>query len=327
MAPDPNGTNPGMYTVAPFLNYDGAGNPSGGQTGSGSNYQRRFAPIGQGFLINANANGSVSILNSHRRYIVEGAANNSQFRNPIGNDSIQSRNPISYVRLYTIFGTSHFRDMVLAFHPDSTTGFDRGLDATHPMDATSDAYMPIGDSPDAYMKLVIQTRPFIAGEMIPINFILDRQFKFTVQAVEWVNIPNHAYLWDVVGHTRKRITGGDKAEQMLPAGHYEDRFFIVFEPIDDANRSPIEVIEEVKESIGFFQNNPNRQLEISNPEGHEILLFGLYDMTGRLILDKSNLGNNITYDFSTANISDGVYLVNLLTVNNIALRHKIIIKN
>ncbi|NNM22444.1 MAG: hypothetical protein HKO54_02725, partial [Flavobacteriaceae bacterium] len=63
--PQADDLNPGVYTVPTFFNYDHSGN-QGGSTGMmGAAFERRFAPIGQGFMVVANSTGSIIIKNVH----------------------------------------------------------------------------------------------------------------------------------------------------------------------------------------------------------------------------------------------------------------------
>jgi len=334
--PDPY-NNGGIYVAPLFLNYDNGGNPSGGDTGSGNPVERLFAPIGQGFMIFGASSGSINIKNSHRDYVVEGVANNSELRILEGNNSTTKSSGsftdhielVPLIRIYTTFGDSHFRDLVLMFDPSSTDGYDRGLDARHPMDATSEAYFPIGPDNDR-LPYVIQTVPFEIGKKIPINFILDQQFRFSVKAVEEINISNAAYLFDFDENTYQKITGGKEAQLLLPAGEYDNRFFIVFRGPGDVitpNLVGTAIENNVRSSFGFFQNNPVKQLEVSNPEGYDIITAHIFDMTGKLVVNKSNIGTSRNFTFSTANLSDGVYLVKLITFENIDVNYKIVIHN
>ncbi|PHS64109.1 MAG: hypothetical protein COB12_08200 [Flavobacterium sp.] len=338
MGSNPNGTNPGAYVVAPFLNYDGAGNPSGGQTGTGVAYERRFAPIGQGFQIYATSNGTINIKNSYRRYIVEGVANNSQYRNqeddtsvivadPGGTDPVDNRIP--QLRIYTTFGESHFRDMILAFSDESTDGYDRGFDARHPLDAGGgDIYFPIGNDSDL-LPYVIQTVPFAIEKTVPLTITLDQEFKFVIEVVEQINFDGEAYLWDKQEDIYRKITQGNDAVLLLPEGLYENRFYIVFRDRKEVyDNSPIVTeTERVMETVGFFQNNPYKQMEISNPEGYTIKNVKIFDMAGKLVINQNNLGNGSKLTVGTANLFDGVYLIKLITSENINIDYKMIIKN
>ena len=333
-------TDAGTYVVPTFLNYDSSGSPSGGSTGTGTSFQRLNAPIGQGFMVMVNSigDGFITIKNSHRRYIKEGAANNSEFRGPQSNDDSAivpgggntNANTPPQIRVQTFFGDNeHMRDMVLLFNPFSTDGFDRGMDATHPMDATvAEAYFKIGNSTDTYVNLVIQTVPFQPTKRIPIAFNLAEETKFYVNVAEQINTPfEKAYLFDNVNGTYQEITDNKDAIQLLPAGTYEDRFYIVFRG-NFQDRNPIvEAQNEFLADVDFFQNNPNTQLEVDNPEGYDLKEVNIFDMSGKLVLTQSNLGTQRRLSFPTANFSDGIYLVKLTTVDNFTADYKITVFN
>ena len=157
MGADPGGTNPGIYTVAPFLNYNNDGS-TGTATGvDGGNYARRFAPVGQGFMLYGASTGTVTYNNSQRFHIQE-SSGMSDFRTNEGNPSVTNNpdtaidvistlppdNRIAHLRLNTYFNETHMRQLVLAFSNEATDGVDRGFDAKSPMDSTSDVYFPIG---------------------------------------------------------------------------------------------------------------------------------------------------------------------------------------
>jgi hypothetical protein len=339
--PGLNETDPGTYVVPTFLNYDSSGAPSGGSTGSGSSFERLNAPVGQGFMVMVDniGDGQIVIKNSHRRYIKEGAGTNSEFRNPTNdnNSSITggggtNANVQPQIRVQTFFGDNdHMRDMVLLFNPLSTDGYDRGMDATHPMDgATAEAYFKIGNSTDTYKNLVIQTVPFEPTKQVPIAFELEEQTKFYVKVTEQINTPfEKAYLYDSVAGTYQEITESNDAVYLLPAGTYEDRFYITFRgAIQDRQNDPIvEAQKELLENVDFFQNNRIATLEVTNPEGYDIKTVNIFDMNGKLVLTQENLGTQRRLSFPTANFSDGIYLVKLTTVDNFAIDYKITVFN
>ncbi len=342
----------GVYTLPMFLNYDAAGNPSGGSTGSGQATERLFSPIGQGFNIYANiaGDGQIIIKNSHRAYITEGLANNSQFRNPIsaggtsimgntGNAPNPGNNPsgaelvdpnANYpptLRMNVFFGESHFRDLVLVLWPESTDGYDRGLDSRHPMDgATADAFWPIGEDQD-FDPYVAQTVPYTYGKQVPLNFVIDEATTVAINAYEEINLPTSVYLWDSATNVYQPISKENVANLTLHPGNYDGRYYIVFR--DSLSREPLTsiLITDITDSIGFFQNNPIAQLEISNPEGYDIKSAYIFDMAGKLILNQSNLGNSTHLTFPTATFADGVYIVKLTTSDNIEINYKITVFN
>lgn len=335
----------GQFTLPMFYNYDSSGDPTT-QTGTAAQrYERLFAPIGQGFMIKANSTSSITIKNAHRVDVKEGAVNGSEFRGPTISDSGDSTtagggdtepnfiNDVPRIRIQTHFGEgSHFRDMLLMFDPSATDEYDIGMDATHPMDGgVAEAYFPIGNSTDTYKNLVMQTVNFQQDMRVPIAFVLDEEMKFVVNGLEIVNTPfEKAYLFDNVNATYQEISDDKDANQFLPAGTYTDRFYIVFRGnFQDRNQdNPIvDAQNEFLGNVDFFQNNPNTQLEIDNPEGYDLKEVNIFDMSGKLVLTQTNLGTQRRLSFPTANFSDGIYLVKLTSVDNFIADYKITVFN
>ncbi len=331
----------GVYTVPTFMNYDNAGNPTTPTTGYTPAYvERLYAPVGQGFMVSSNSGitdaspGQIMLKNSQRvtTFIKEGASNFSEFRNPV------EATPL--LRLHTIFGdNSHFRDMAILFHNTATFGFDRGLDATHPMDgALKDAYFTInGDDPDKKKNLVIQSVPYKGGDntMIPISFKLNQQESVKIISAEIVNPPfQNVYLYDKLNDTYKQIFQNNQtpnpASVLLEAGTYEGRFFITFSDkqiIEEEDDVPVISERSITKSVEFFQNNPAKQLEVSNPDGYDIKTLNIFDMGGKLVYTENNVGDSSKYTFPTHNLSDAVYLVRLSTFDNQTIVYKINVVN
>ena len=338
----------GVYTAPPFLNYDAGGNPSGGTGGAGAGdmVDRLYSPIGQGFNIFADIAGDGQIIykNSHRVYETESGSSFSTFRS---SGSTESNNETTVVaepdpyedypptlRFYTIFDESHMRDMVLIFSPESTDGYDRGLDARHPMDAAkAEVYFPIVHTdphPIGTFPYVIQTLPYELTKRVPLTFEVEvATTRVTVMSGEEINLPGAVYLWDNVNNTYQEISGGNRANLQLEEGDYEDRFFLVFRGRDDANRDSEsnQRTMETTANVDFFQNNRVAQLEVSNPEGYNITSALIFDMSGKLVLNRKDLGDSTRLTFSTATFSDGVYIVKLTTSDNVTIDYKMNVHN
>ncbi len=343
---NPNSTNPGAYTQATFFSYYGDGSQGSSSGNMGESVERRYAPIGQGFVIKTNATGTITFKNKHRVYVKEGVANNSQFRsasnttNPSSGAVIVDADPnpdpnpnegiLPQIRIYSSIGESHVRDMLLVFSDQATDYFDWGYDAYHPMGvALGDAYWPIPVE-DEYKAFVIQSLPYAFEKQIPYGLKVNSTQKIRVEAVEEINMPTEdAYLFDSEMNTYTKITGGEAAEFVLSPGDYDDRFYIVFRaPLD---RTPEllgeETVEETKASLDFFQNNRVGQLEVGNPEGYELSSANVFDMSGKLVISENNLGNSTRFTFPTATLSDGVYLVRVITSENKEIDYKITVSN
>lgn len=73
-----NGTT-SIYTPATFYTYNGAGTQGAVASTPMHNFERRFSPVGQGFMIRGIAAGNAQIKNTHRVFRKEGFATNSEF--------------------------------------------------------------------------------------------------------------------------------------------------------------------------------------------------------------------------------------------------------
>ncbi len=339
----------GLHTAAPFYFYY-AGGGHGGSQGSGvHNNSKRYAPIGQGIMFVGASDGTVQIKNSHRVFVKEVASSGSVFQRPGGDTDLaaseneadatrsatlpttaipDNRTPI--MRIWSIFDEAVTRDMVIAFYDQATDGYDRGLDGLSAQDLQTDAFFPIGNDNDR-KPYVINGIKFELNKQIPIAFKIKNQTKLDIKAVEEIKKPyTQAYIFDRVENTYQQITGGQSASYNLPTGNYNNRFFVVFRNPNikrDAPQTELDANKIVMERVTFFQNNPQHQLEISNPEGYTLKSASVYDMSGKLVISETNLGDNNTYSFYTGNLSNGVYLVKLMTSDDIAIDYKAIVHN
>ena len=234
------------------------------------------------------------------------------------------------MRIWSIFDEAVTRDMVLAFYDQATDGYDRGLDCLSAQDLKTDAYFPIGEDSDR-KPYVINGIKFDRNKQVPIAFKIKNQSKLDIKVVEEVKRPyTNAYIYDRVENTYQQINRGMSATFNLPTGTYDNRFFIVFRYPNvkgDISQTVLNGRQMVLDNVSFFQNNPQKQLEINNPEGYVIKSALVYDMNGKLVIQEKNLGDQTKYSFYTGNLSDGVYLVKLMTADDIAIDYKAIVHN
>ncbi|MCT8340130.1 T9SS type A sorting domain-containing protein [Flavobacteriaceae bacterium TK19130] len=331
-------TNPaGLYTAASFMNYSFGG--FGGTTGgTGADLERRHAPIGQGFVVETDGTaGTITFDNTQRTFQRQGAGNYSEFRsqdNPnsmTGNDAdevseFDTRSP--YLKFDVFMDESHFRQLALVFDDQTTDGYDWGWDASHPMDAPGgDAYLLIGEDSNR-SPYVVNACPFDYMKMIPIGIKVPQQRQVLFVANEEVKMNDKtAYLYDSVNNTYDKFNEGETASILLPAGTYDNRFFIVFRGASEIAADANSTRESIVENVNFFQNNRLSQLEVTNPEQHDIKQGVVFDMSGKLVYSESNIGTKTSFSIPTGDLSDGVYLVKLTTTDNVDITYKTSVVN
>jgi hypothetical protein len=193
--------------------------------------------------------------------------------------------------------------MALAFIPESTDGVDRGIDAISPVadDLPNDVYFFLDNN-----KYVIQGVNFDINKRIPIGVKSTDNASFEFDASTIVNFDpsQDIFIYDSQEGTYHDIKN-DTYIVILPTGTYNNRFEITFKNYALSASNPI------KENVVVFQNNTNQLLTVSNPNLLELKSVTLFDLSGKKIFSHLNLGNNSSYAFTTAALSDGVYLAKI----------------
>jgi hypothetical protein len=328
----------GIYTPATFYSYDGSGN-EGSATGTGGIYERRFCPVGQGFLIDGIANGAVEMKNSYRVFVKEGQTNFSQFEKNANQSKtkntsgyltkIQSVSGFDYttislaptpqIRFNTLMNNQGVRQLALAFIPEATDGVDRAMDAMSLSDdSAADVYFVVEDS-----EFVINAVKFDIDKSIPLGFrnTGEANYKITVKEILNFAEASNVYLHDKVKDLYYDIKNSFH-EMTLPSGVNNTQFEITFK-----SNVALGVEEKAIENFVVYQNNNEKSLTISNSLLMDVATCNLYDVAGKIIFSKKDLGTNASYKFSTSGLSDGIYIVKLATKDKIEVGKKIIIKN
>lgn len=307
-----------LYVRAPFYSYDGAGNQiSGTSIGNGGDYKRKYAPVGQGFMIEGYANGYVQMKNSYRKFVKEGSENNSEFaRIKTGKTTTARSADLPQIRFNTLLDNGPVSQMVLAFDPTSTDGVDRA-DSYSPNDGPANNYFVIDDN-----EYIIEVMPFDINKKIAVGFRNYAQANYKITVNEMLNIPEVAnvYLHDKTTDLYHDIKNSF-CDLTLPAGTYNTRFEITFK------NATLGVDDMESQRFLVQQDNVNKNLIINNPSQIELMNCSLYDVVGRLVFSKDKLGTDSSRTFSTADLSNGIYIVKLTANDKTEKGQKIIVKN
>ncbi|MET0945884.1 MAG: T9SS type A sorting domain-containing protein, partial [Flavobacterium sp.] len=312
----------GVYVPATFNSYnqDGTLNTTG--LSSSLSIPRRYAPIGQGFVVFANANGTATFKNAHRVFTKEGVGV-SQFEkqtkdtaNKIANND--EAGIFQYFKLNTIIDNKFTRQLALAFLPEATDGVDIGIDALN-MDTSPPNDVAFWIENGSY---VIQGVNFDPTKKIPLTVkaATSATFKFYVPEVKNFDTSQPIYLYDGLDQSYHDIKN-EGYQITVAAGIYPDRFKITF------TSETLGVSEEVRNQFIIFQDNNNNALKASNPNNIVIKAFKIYDILGKVVLSKKDLGADSNFSFSTNGLSQGIYIVEFLTTDNEKLTQKVVISN
>lgn len=289
----------GVYVPATFDTYDGSGNLNATGTSSGLVIERKYAPIGQGFMIKGLSNGSVTLKNSHREYYKESGAL-SRFERMASSSQMppDETGAVPQIRLNAILNNQFTRQVALVFVPEATDGVDRGIDALSPAgdDLPNDVYFVLDGG-----KYVIQGVNFDVNRRIPIGIksAANSTFRFYIPETIAFNPNQQVYIYDAADGSYHNIRTGTY-DVTLEAGTWENRFQVTF--LDGS----LDIAVHQQHGIDIIQNNNSRILSVVNPNGKFLEECSVFDMAGkRLISEKSPAQME---SIPTADWSDGVYV-------------------
>jgi Secretion system C-terminal sorting domain len=307
----------------------------------GATIDRRFAPIGQGFKVKGKAGipaGSVvTMKNTYRVYVKEGSSGSAFLRSASAKvdseyyDAIPNVAGIDYtkikksyppqIKLHTQYNNQGISSAKLAFTDEATDGYDYGYDAESTSKSSPSRFYFLSNPEKEYS---INTVKFDLDKKIPIGLACKEQTNFKVKIVEklWgFNEKQPIFIHDKETDVYHTINEGH-FEIDLPAGIYNSRFEITFK-----DGRILENEEITLDNVNLYQNNNVKVLVIQNPKLYDLKGIEMYDVSGKSILYKPNLGKNESYEFSTSNYSSGVYIVKLKSAEGKEIAKKITIAN
>jgi hypothetical protein len=301
------------YVAPVFWGYDGSGTQLG-VVGSGTNYPRQYSPVAQGFMIEGAANGTVTLSNAYRVFKKEGV--DTAFSRPAplaGSASVSGDDAAPQIRLNIQINDNSVRQLALTFSPLATDGVDRGWDAKSPGGGTSDGFFSLDGK-----EYVIAAVNFDINERIPLGFKCSEQQTFRITVGDMLNFADapHIYLHNKIDGSYHEILG-EVCQLTLPAGTDTSTYEVTF------TNDMLGVPSLSDSSLDIVQDNQAQQLAVSNPDMIEMRSIALYDMTGKQVLYKSDLGNAPVYRISTLGLAEGIYIVQILTPQNQSFSRKI----
>ncbi|WP_303315502.1 T9SS type A sorting domain-containing protein [Flavivirga abyssicola] len=317
------------YTPATFSTYNLNGTINGAAGGGPSGKEpQRYIPIGQGFMVEGTATGTVKAKNSHRIFIKETHAD-SEFFKSSNTKKKASKNtkgffkvPSDYkrFRLNIDFNNSYTRQLVETFHNSTTFGFDYGMESNIHQDdiLTLDAHWLVDGKP-----YLAEALPFDVSLKIPLAIKLNKESQIRIRIADIQNFESDQpiYLHDIENNTFVNLKVQD-FNINLEANNYKDRFEIVFD------KNTLNTPETDLNTLKVFQNNSISELKISNPNSLNVKEFSLFDVAGKEVENKRLHDNSKkAYTYSTKLLSDGIYILQVNLDDNQVFKKKIIIAN
>ncbi|MDB9961452.1 T9SS type A sorting domain-containing protein [Oceanihabitans sp.] len=320
-----------MYTPATFdtYNVDGTINTVGGTSTSGKTV-RRYIPIGQGFMVKGNGTGgTLRTTNTMRTFQKESDGSSEFFRTSEPSERANEEQrytddglfimPDDYkrFRLNLDFNETYTRQLAQTFHHTATAGEDYGLETRSPATLDSDVYWPQGEKAYNAQAFAFDTELHIP---LVINTSQDQPIRFRIFDIQNFDDSQPIFVHDIETDVYVDLRQ-QNYEINLPQGNYSDRFEIVFQ---DQSLS-IEAFYD--EDFLVLQNNNTSQLTILNPNQLEVQTVSLFDVSGKRIFNEFNLEAQDRYQFTTKNLSDGVYIAKITFANQSSMSKKVVVSN
>lgn len=315
-----NTVSEGVYVPATFNTYNADGTVNTVGTSSNLSINRRFSPIGQGFMIRGAASGSVVTLkNSHRLYYKESSSARSYFnRSPVPQqaeaDSITQQVPL--IRINTSMNNEFSRQLALVLLHEATMGLDFGIDAAAESDnLPNDLFFDIEGG-----NYVIQGVPFSSGLDIPLSIIATGSTTFGISVAEVVNFDplQPIYLYDNLFQTYHDIHEGTY-QLHLEEGRYTNRFSLRFQ------QQGLGLGDENTNRISVYRPSGVDEIRIYNPDLLPIGNIVLIDMNGKevIIWKEGSTAGNIS--IPTTSVSEGFYILMSHTSTGHSISRKVLV--
>ncbi len=345
----------GSYVTAPFENYNLDGSVNGTTTGNTQDFTvnnaRRYTAVGQGFIVSSIDNGGAPgggtavFNNAMRLYLAEDsttggngsvfAKNNTKGKSDDSQKpqvTAMSHNGIDYqeiinnpiiipeIRIHTKIDNTFYRESVIAFREGTpnNNAYNRFFDGrNYEGGLTRDAYLLSDDK-----ELVIKSINYSEDTKIPLGLKANKDnTPFDVSIFNLKAIPESVsiYVYDKLNDSYTDIRN-NTFSVTLDEGTHNDRFEITFSKQSVLNTEAVSI-----SNFKIFENVRRHQLEIINPNRLEMHEVKLYDVSGKLVLDKTLFTNKRKTTIPTKSLSSGMYVFSLKLSDNQILNKKIVI--
>ncbi|ESU26939.1 cell surface calcium-binding acidic-repeat protein [Flavobacterium limnosediminis JC2902] len=298
--------------------------------GSSLRIPGRFIPVGQGFFIKGNlVGGQLVYKNSQRKFIKEDnidsnimfRTNETENNNNNNNDDVVENDTFGKIRLGFTGVTNLHRQLLLGFmNENADDNFNLGYDAEVLDIQTNDMYFQLGDR-----KLLIQgVGHFNTARIIPLTIQSSTAgtVKFMIDGIENFDNGQPIYIYDKVTDSYHDIRN-HIFELWLPAGTTASRFTLRFTQetlsVDDIAQA---------DSFNIFYNANTEQIQISNQLKNDIITeVTLFSILGQKIktINTENRNQQLI-EIPKTNLSTGIYIVQLKTMNSKIHSEKLSIK-
>ncbi|MGB3592522.1 MAG: T9SS type A sorting domain-containing protein [Nonlabens sp.] len=331
--------NNGSFVQAQFtrINNDGtidagtAADPAASIDGG-----RRYAPVGQGFFIarnntdipatttslarpatpditagttistSPNITGEIiQFNNSMRKWYRENGVDSFFERGTNNQTTTSTSGALSMMTVNFIMDNQYVRPLSFVFSPNTTFGYDYSWESPLSGRTWTDAYARVENG-----EYGLSSQPFSESSWLPVGIAVDPTLtapinvEFEVSSLKNLS-PSGIYLFDAQTNIFHDITSSNQSIMVDP-GHHVDRFFITFQNTTLSNPDLLKLSD-----LNAYQNNEIRELSVHNPQAIDLKSIEIFDLAGRLVIDRNVNSIEPQYTFDTADYASGIYVVRI----------------
>jgi len=306
------------------------GDTNGNQDGTKT--PTRYLPVGQGFVTEIVADGTVTFKNSQRVFIKESDANGSYSEGSVffragnpnqGNqasEDAESEQIMQKMRLEfsSIDGPSTRRELLLGFSEFTSDGYDYGYDAENVEENSDDLNLIYEDK-----LMTMQAYGVITPDkMVPLSLDTSGDFNYRIRATQFVDFDEDqpVYLKDNLTGIFFDLKTGLDYEFTSEEGIFNNRFEVVFQ--SDSTLSTEEANEYQYNLIYFNTDSDKLFVKGLQTDVKQLMVINIL---GQSVREYSNVSSQILDNgLEISNLSTGTYVVYIKTLNSVKTK-KIIV--
>ncbi|NNC49866.1 MAG: DNRLRE domain-containing protein [Flaviramulus sp.] len=293
----------------------GTNDPSVGTGGQPTKIPGRYIPVGQGFFVNAEADGMVNFNNGQRVFQVEDGTNSvftkstNTKKNKSANKKVESTDKRTKLRIGFNSVNTIRRQLLITVDSTTTSGYDWGYDAPYLDYQIDDMYWMIDQN-----KYSIQGIDNLDNtSILPLGIHTKNNGvnSISLDKLENNNEELNVYLHDKAFDIYHNLNEGNYDVELY-AGEYLDRFEIAF-----SQGQALDVNDNYDKPILAYYSNEKNSIIIQNSNSRMIESIEMFNILGQSLfqIDIDTIQKHLEYNVSP--IKTGAYIIKMTTENGI----------
>ncbi len=295
---------------------------SGADNGSqdGTKIPTQFIPVGQGFMTEIVANGTIEFNNTQRIFKQETLNESEFFRTSteakdISKSTETTGNEFKIIKLQFKVSNDLSRELVLGFSSNTSDDFDYGYDSEVDVFNTNDLATLLNAD-----KMVIQAFSSITKDK-EVDLVLnsDSNYTYTIILLETENIDDSQdiYLFDSKESVYHNLKDNDYTFT-AQSGEDATRFKLVFK-----NSELLTTTEVINEDVLVYFNNLDNKLFVKGLNDN-VMQLSMINILGQTIMTLGIVDYQmLAHGMSLTELNTGVYIVKLKMVNGSTVSKKV----